>query len=80
MEPTNLGAISMPKTLGGDEPGYLGFAMVDDLLSVLVSKEVITTRDVDSMLAALTKRLDQEGTVLGKRCAEFLADRMASKP
>lgn len=70
----------MARTLGGDEPGYLGFAMVDGLTDLLVTKGILMQADVSGLLRTLVQKLSHDGTLLGQRCAEYLTDRMAGKP
>jgi hypothetical protein len=63
---------------GGSEAAYLGFALVDALVDLLVEKGVIARQDVTAMLTALAKRCGESGQHFGKRSAEFITGTMLS--
>ena len=67
----------MPMSIpGGSEPGYLAFAIVDDLMDLLILKGAITTAERSTLLKAVATRLNQEGTMLGQRCSQFIANQI----
>ena len=57
---------------GGYEPGYIGFAIADALLDVLVEKGVISIDDTKKMLHSVAKKLRSSHTDLGGRCAKHI--------
>ena len=61
---------------GGSEPGYLAFALVDDLIDLLIQKGVLTNADRSVMLRACATRLSQNGNPMGQRCAQFITERV----
>lgn len=61
---------------GGSEPGYLGFAIADALLDLLIAKGTITRSDAKEMLTALSNKLGKNGTLLGERCVQLITDGM----
>jgi hypothetical protein len=70
----------MPKPIpGGSEAGYLGYAVADALIDLLIAKKVISAAEVDSMYRALSQRLAANGEMLGQRSAEFIAGPILGK-
>jgi hypothetical protein len=67
----------MPSPIpGGNEPGYLAFAILDGLLNLLVTKGTITADDRSGMLKSFAARLSQDANFLGQRSAEFITKSM----
>ena len=64
----------------GTESGYVGFALVSALIDVLVKDGKLIPADVEALLRAARKSLDESGDALAKRGADFIADRMIRKP
>ena len=61
---------------GGSEAAYLGFALVDALIDLLIEKGTITKPERDRMLRSLAVTLNQSGQLFGQRSAKFIADAM----
>ena len=61
---------------GGSEPGYLGFAIADALIDLLVAKGVITRSDANDMFTALADKLGKSSNLLNQRCAKLITDGM----
>jgi hypothetical protein len=59
---------------GGAEPGYLGFAIVDALIDLLIEKSVIAPSDATKMLASVAVRLGKERTSLGDLGSKFITN------
>ena len=67
----------MPSPIpGGNEPGYLAFAIVDSLVDLLVAKGVVTSTNRSDMLKSIVARLSQDTNFLGQRAAEFITKTM----
>jgi hypothetical protein len=69
--------VSMPQNSA--EAAYIAFAMVDELISLLLIRGVIDGSFVDQMFESVAKRLMQENNFDSQRAAKFIANRMAKK-
>jgi hypothetical protein len=64
---------SMPQN--DAEAGYIAFAMVDELITLLIRADRISRADVDLMFEAIFMRLSQENNSTAKRAAKFITNR-----
>ena len=70
-------AETMPQNAG--EAAYTAYALVDELIGLLVSDRILLPVAVDKMLEFVAKRLSQENNFASEGAALFLAKRMARK-
>jgi hypothetical protein len=61
-----------------NETAYLGFAVVDALIELLVAKKIISGPDVTIVVKAAGVRLSKINNFDAQRAAKFIADRMGS--
>jgi hypothetical protein len=75
MVPTNLGAnfMSTPTPPNGPEAAYAAYAIVNELIDLLVTRGVIDIAGVDKMFESVTKRLASSNNFESNRAAEFVA-------
>ncbi len=62
------------------EAAYLGFAIVDALIDVLVTERVISEVVADQIFRTVAIRLSKGGSFESQRAAKFLANWIRSKP
>ncbi len=65
--------MSIPSAQNGEEAGYLALAAVNELIGLLISKQVIGDTDVTVMLRAIVGRLKAAPNDPSKRAAAVLA-------
>ena len=63
-----------------EEAAYIAFAIVDELIWLLVNRGIIDASAIDLMLETVAVRLSQGSHVGGQRAAKFVANRMTHKP
>ena len=63
----------------GTESSYIGFALVSALIDLLIEQGQIIPADVEAMLRAARKSLNESGDALAQRGATFITDRMLAK-
>lgn len=68
----------MPTTMPGnaEEAAYAAFAIVDELLNLLVTARRLDVTAVNEMLVSVANRLSEENNFGSQRAAQFVADRM----
>jgi uncharacterized protein YprB with RNaseH-like and TPR domain len=71
----------MPETMPQNttEAAYIAFALVDELLDLLVSRNLLDALSVKSLFESVTERLLQENNLGVNRAAQFVANRMSGK-
>lgn len=68
----------MPQTMpgNGEDTAYAAYAIVDELLGLLVKRDCLSASDVKEMLELVAKRLSTESNNASHRAASFVADRV----
>ena len=61
-----------------NETAYLGFAVVDALIGLLVVKKIISGPDATNIVKAAGIRLGKINNLDAQRAAKFIADRMGA--
>jgi hypothetical protein len=81
MVPTELGAnvMAAPLPQNSAEAAYIAFAMVDQLVSLLVTKRLVDGTEFDLIFESVTKRLAQGNDFDSQRAAKFVANRVTKK-
>jgi hypothetical protein len=59
---------------GTPETAFLGLAIVDALLDLLIDNGTIDSTDAWRMLASLSDRLGKETNSVSQRCSKIIAD------
>jgi hypothetical protein len=68
---------SMPRN--SEEAAYTAYAIVDELVGLLVVRGVLDASVVHQMFESVAKRLAQDNNFISQRAAKFIADRMTQK-
>lgn len=71
--------MSVPTPPNGPEAAYAAYAIVSELIDLLVTRGIIDAAGVDKMLVSVTKRLADGNNFESNRAAEFIANRVARK-
>lgn len=66
----------IPKVPGTPDAAYLGFALVTELINILIERGVIDDYEIDAMLARLMARIDVPADFAGQRAAEVVRGTM----
>jgi hypothetical protein len=61
------------------EAAYIAFALVDELIDLLVSRNLLDALSVNSLFETVAERLTQENNLCVNRAAQFVADRVAGE-
>ena len=61
------------------EAAYVAFAMVDELVNLLVSTKILNEVGVGRLFESVAKRLIKENNFDSQRAAKFVANRMSGK-
>jgi hypothetical protein len=71
----------MPETMpqNSGETAYIAFAMVDGLISLLMTRRLIDASEVDRMFESISESLRQVNNFDCNGAAKFITDRMTSK-
>lgn len=64
----------------GNETAYLAFALIDELIDLLVRKGVVTNAEIADSLGAVVVRLGETSNHDAKRASQFLAGWIKSDP
>ena len=64
----------LPPDPGRDESAFIGYAIIDALLDLLIDKGVVTRSEVSVLLRTVVDTLGKKGEFMGKRAAKVLAD------
>jgi hypothetical protein len=59
-----------------DEAGFLGFAIADALLDLLVEKDVLTKTDATVMLMSVADKFSKSARNVDQRCANTIIARI----
>ena len=62
---------------GTPDAAYLSFAIVDELINVLVGKGVLTTTDRHTLLMTVESRVSEDGRSVAKTAAEVVRQAIA---
>jgi len=71
----------MPETMprNSEDAAYAAYAIVDELIGLLVTRGCLSAGDVKEMLELVAKRLFSENNFASNRAAPFVADRVTGE-
>ncbi len=69
----------MTKAPGTQEAAYLGIAILDELLTVLVAKNVLTKADIATLLDTVSDRVSKSTSYPAKPSARVLRQMIAKE-
>lgn len=72
--------MAMPTAQNGDEAAYAASAILDELIDLLVDKNLISHDDVKRILERATERLSNENSHAANRASNFLAATRNGQP